>query len=227
VTSARGTPSKAEFELDFERRKLSSPINEVEAFYDRVLNIVLISGELENESTLAAIARELAACLNPQIDPCLLLPAIMLLIDPTSSNSRVSATLDLLGYDRPGVVSVVQGEEEEEETGVEPDEGPHETISEEEVQPKPKGKPRPWTLVSRPLPEEPTAIRMKEADKERRKTTHDMAIARAERYETELGWQPQNVEPEDCGYDLISFPRDGDEPVYIEVKGVVQRLGPS
>jgi len=218
VTFAIGTPLRVKFELDFKGKKLSSPPNEMEAFYDRVRNIVLISGRIEDESTLTAITHELAMCLNPLIDPCLLIPPLILLVDPDCSKNKASTTLDLLGYDRLGVAVEVQTDEEIPA----PIEGAELEVTPaiEEIQPKPKRKVRPWALVSRPLPEEHSGDQMEEDEKERRRTTHDTAIARAEHYEKERGWQPQNVEPEDKGYDLLSLPPSGNEPIYIEVKGL-------
>lgn len=87
------------YEVRMDSRSIYSDDRPERSFYDRDVNRLYVSQDCTGQDRTYEIARNLAAILNPQIDPCHVLPVLVEVLNPSQESSTINRYLQRMGYD--------------------------------------------------------------------------------------------------------------------------------
>lgn len=87
------------YEIKMDGRSIYSDDRSELSFYDRDVNRLYVSRSCTGQERTYEIARNLAAILNPQIDPCHILPVLVEVLNPSQESSTIDRYLQHMGYD--------------------------------------------------------------------------------------------------------------------------------
>jgi len=87
------------YEVKIDSRSIYSDDRSELSFYDRDINRLYISEDCIGSERTYEIARNIATILNPQIDPCHVLPVLVEVLNPSQNSDNINSYLQRMGYD--------------------------------------------------------------------------------------------------------------------------------